>query len=284
MTAALWLFAAAWPGHSAGAQGTPPAPAKGSADAPAAALPMGVSASVPGAMPGAASAAVSPAPAAALAQPDLARALALVEQAAARLAPAGARITAVPGALDPRLKLAPCGQIAPFLPPGVPAWGRTRVGLRCVEGPVAWTIYLPVQVQAWATALAAHAALPAGHVLGQADLAPVPADWAARNDTPLGDPAALLGRTLARPVMPGQALRTGDLRRQQWFASGDTVKVVASGPGFSVSGEALALADGMEGQRARVQMLVRDTEGTVRPGRVLEATVRGPREVHVALW
>jgi flagella basal body P-ring formation protein FlgA len=214
----------------------------------------------------------------------LARALALVEQAAAPLAPAKARISALPGGMDPRLKLAPCNRIEPFLPPSVPAWGRTRVGLRCTEGPVAWTVYLPVQVQAWAPALAPHSALPAGHVLTEADLAPVPTDWAARNDAPLGDLPTAVGRTLARAAMPGQPLRQGDLRRKQWFASGDTVKVVASGPGFSVVGEGLALADGLEGQRARVQLLVRDPQGTVSPGRVLNATVRGEREVHVALW
>ena len=215
---------------------------------------------------------------------DLAKALTLVEQAAAQMAPPAARVSAVPGAMDPRLKLAPCQRAEPFLPPAVPAWGRTRVGLRCAQGPVAWTVYLPVQVQAWAPALAPHSALPAGHVLTEADLAPVPTDWAARNDPPLGHLAAAVGRTLARAAMPGQPLRQSDLRRKQWFASGDTVKVVASGPGFSVVGEGLALADGLDGQRTRVQLLVRDLSGAVSPGRVLNATARGEREVQVALW
>ena len=61
----------------------------------------------------------------------LLRALALVGDAAAVLAPKGARVQALPGALDPRLNLAPCTRVEPYLPAGVPPWGRTRVGLRC---------------------------------------------------------------------------------------------------------------------------------------------------------
>jgi flagella basal body P-ring formation protein FlgA len=208
---------------------------------------------------------------------ELARALMLVQQAAVQLAPPGARILAMPGTPDARLKLAPCARVEPFLPPAVPAWGRTRAGLRCAEGPVAWTVYLPVTVQAWAPAWTPVAPLPAGHVLAEGDLVPVETDWAARSEAPLPSLAAALGRTLARPAMPGQALRQGDLRRRQWFASGDTVQVVVSGPGYSITGEGLALADGLDGQRSRVQMLVRDPTGVVYSGRVVNALAIGDR-------
>src|SRR5574340_1348775 len=35
------------------------------------------------------------------------------------------------GELDPRLQLAACARIEPFVPPGSPPWGATRIGLRC---------------------------------------------------------------------------------------------------------------------------------------------------------
>jgi hypothetical protein len=38
------------------------------------------------------------------------------------------------GALDRRLTLAPCAQVEPYLPAGSRLWGKTRVGLRCVQG------------------------------------------------------------------------------------------------------------------------------------------------------
>ena len=221
---------------------------------------------------------------AALPAPDMARALALVREAAVTLAPAGARVDVQPGLADARLKLAPCTRAEPFLPAGVPAWGRTRVGLRCVEGAVAWTVYLPVTVQALSPALSPRTPLPAGHVLTDGDLMLVDTDWAARADRPVATAAALLGRTLARPALPGQPLRQADLRRRLWFASGDDVKVLATGPGFSVSGEGVALADGVDGQRVRVQVLLRGADGGVSKGQVVNALATGERLVQLGLW
>ena len=67
--------------------------------------------------------------------PDtLQRIQALGEQAGAALAPGAVRVEIEPGRLDPRLRLAPCERIEPYLPPGARAWGRSRVGLRCVQG------------------------------------------------------------------------------------------------------------------------------------------------------
>src|SRR5690606_8630019 len=38
------------------------------------------------------------------------------------------------GDVDPRLHMAPCARIEPFLPAGARLWGRGMVGVRCVEG------------------------------------------------------------------------------------------------------------------------------------------------------
>nr|MBP6765254.1 flagellar biosynthesis protein FlgA [Rubrivivax sp.] len=92
----------------------------------------------------------------------LADALALARQAALALAPAGARVDVTAGALDSRLQLAPCTQVQAFQSAGMPAWGRTRVGLRCTAGTKAWTVYQPVTVQVWSAAVVSTAALPAG--------------------------------------------------------------------------------------------------------------------------
>lgn len=213
-------------------------------------------------------AAVSPTPAqaqlavaAALPAADLARALALVRQAASARAPAAARIEVQLGALDSRLKLAPCSRTESFLPPGPAQGGKSRVGLRCVEGAVAWTVYLPVNIQVYAAALAPRSSLAAGTVLSAADLVPVLADWAAAAQPPLALAADLVGRTLARNVNAGLAFYPADLRRRQWFASGDKVRVLASGHGFAISTEGQALGDGLEGQPVRVQVLVRGEDG-----------------------
>ena len=219
---------------------------------------------------GASTAQTAPMPAPA----DLERAFALLRQAAAARGPAGARIEVLPGTADLRLKLADCARAEPHLPPGASAWGRTRVGLRCVDGAVAWTVYWPATVQVWANAAVPRAPLPAGTVLTAADLMLAPVDWAAAATPPTALIKDASGRTLARHVAPGQALLAADLRARQWFAGGDVVQLVATGAGFAISSEAKALAAGIEGQPVRV---------ITEQGRTLVGKPVGERRVEVAL-
>lgn len=184
----------------------------------------------------------------------LARALALVSEAAAALAPAGARVQALPGALDTRLRLAPCAQVDPYLVPGVPAWGRTRVGLRCNSGPTHWKVLMPVTVQVWAQAVVPTVALPAGALLSPAQLTQALTDWAATPQAPYADAALLAGRSLSRGVPAGQALRGADLQARRWFTAGETVGVTTRGPGFAIRTEGRALGDGVEGLPVRVRI------------------------------
>ena len=158
------------------------------------------------------------------------------------------RVQATLGQLDPRLALAPCRRAEPFAPPGVPAWGKTRIGIRCAEGHTAWKVTLPVTVQVYTRGLVAQAGLPAGTTIGPASLVSAEVDAAAHADAVLTDPAQAVGRVLARSLVPGEPLRRGHLRIRQWFAAGDTVRIVASGAGWSVSGEGRAIGAGIEGQ------------------------------------
>lgn len=205
------------------------------------------------------------------------QAVALAAQAAQAVAPAGARVSVAPGALDARLQLAPCAQIEPFLPGGTPAWGKGRVGLRCTGGPVRWQVWLPVTVQVLAPALVARGALPAGSRLEAAHFTTAEVDWAAESGgagTPLARAADIEQRLLARPLRAGQAPRAADLRARQWFAAGDTVQIVARGSGFAVGGEGVALEPGLQGQPARVRTA---------SGRVLSAQPVAERKVELLL-
>ena len=90
------------------------------------------------------------------------------------------RVEVVPGQLDPRLSLAPCQKVDVFMPAGQRAWGRTRIGLKCLQGPVAWSVTLPLTVRLWAPALVAAGPLPAGTVLSPSHLRMSEVDWAER--------------------------------------------------------------------------------------------------------
>jgi flagellar basal body P-ring formation protein FlgA len=187
---------------------------------------------------------------------------------------AGVRVEVEAGTIDPRLKLAACDKVEPYLPPGFTAWGKTRVGLRCMQGPVRWNVYLPVTVKVYGPALVAATALPAGSVLAAGDLREAEIDLAADRQAAVTVPAEAIGRSLTRAVAPGQSLRQSDLRARQWFAAGDTVRLVAVGAGFSVQGEGQAITAGLDGSPVRVR-----TEA----GRIVSGTAVGERRVELRL-
>lgn len=177
----------------------------------------------------------------------------LAETAARATAPPNTRVAVEIGQLDPRLRLSPCLQVQPYLPPGMAVWGRSRIGLRCVEGPVRWNVTLPVRVAVFGRAVVANASLPAGTVLAQDQLALADIDIAAEAGAVFTDPKLLLGRALARPLAAAEAVRAPALKARQWFAAGETVQVHVAGEGFAVVAEAQALSAGIEGQEVRVR-------------------------------
>ena len=184
------------------------------------------------------------------------------------------RIEVELGELDPRLKLAPCQDIEPYIPAGLPAWGRTRVGLRCKQGAKAWNVTLPVTVKVWARSLVTTSALPAGAPLEAGQLMEAEIDLAAQPGTAVTRPVDALGRTLARPLPAGTALRVPDLKPRQWFNAGDTVRVLAVGNGWSIATEGQALGPGIEGQPARVRM---------ESGRLVQARPVATRQAEISL-
>lgn len=186
----------------------------------------------------------------------------------------GVRVETEVGTLDPQLRLAPCQVAEPYLPPNTRVWGSIRIGLRCVQGPVAWNVFVPARVRVQAPVLVAASALPPGHVLRESDLVLQEAELTAEPGATLQDTRALLGRALAHGLRPGQAVRAQHVRPRQWFAAGESVTLVARGAGFAISSSGTALAAGLEGQAVRVR---------VENGRVVSGVPTGQRRVEIAL-
>jgi flagella basal body P-ring formation protein FlgA len=178
------------------------------------------------------------------------------------------------GQLDARLRLAPCQRVEPYLPPSTRLWGKTRIGLRCVEGPSHWNVFLPITVRIYGQALVATVPMAVGSVVAGADVTQAEVDLAEDASMAMMDAKLVIGRTVARAVNAGQSLRLAHLKPRQWFAAGETVTVVTLGPGFSVAGLGQALTPGMEGQTARVK-----TES----GRVLTGMPVGERRLELSL-
>ncbi|QTN30577.1 flagellar basal body P-ring formation protein FlgA [Rhodoferax sp. AJA081-3] len=192
-----------------------------------------------------------------------------LRDATAAAQPAGAtalRMEVKLGNLDSRLKLAPCGNVEPYLPPGARLWGRTRVGLRCVDGMSRWNVSLPVTVNAYGNAWVIKGQVAAGSALTEDDVVEAEVNWAEENSPVVRDKALWVGQIATRALMTGQTLRQGMVRPAQVFQAGAQVRVVAQGAGFQVSAEGQALSAGVVGQVARVRM----ENGRVSSGTVLD--------------
>ncbi len=197
----------------------------------------------------------------------------MAEAAAARSAP-GLRVEVHVGALDARLRLAPCKSVEPYMPPNTRLWGAARIGLRCNDPGVRWNVFLPVQVDVFGPAWVATGVLPAGTVLQASHLQRAEANLSAARQPVLVHLEQAVGRALQRPLGANEALRAGDLRPRQWFAAGDAVRLVAVGRGWRIDGQGQAMAPGVEGAPVRVR-----TES----GRVVSGMPVGDRQVEIPL-
>jgi len=184
----------------------------------------------------------------------------------ASTAGASLRMEVSVGSLDSRLKLAPCGNVEPYMPPGVRMWGKTRIGLRCVDGMARWNVSLPVTVKAFGNAWVMKSQLAPGAVIAQGDVVQAEVDWAEESSPVLLDASTWVGQIASRPLVTGQTLRLGMVKPAQVFQAGAQVRVIAQGIGFQVTGDAQALSAGVVGQLARVRM----ENGRVASGTVLD--------------
>lgn len=178
----------------------------------------------------------------------------------------GLRLEVVIGQLDPRLRLAPCQRIEPYVPVNGRLWGRSQVGLRCLQGVTKWNVFLPVTVKAWGPAWVLKSNIAPGTALRPSDAMQAEVDWAADRSPVLPQPDQWVGQTAAYPLVAGQPLRQAMVRASQVFAIGATVRIIAQGPGFQVSSQGLAQGPGVVGQPVRVRM----DNGHVVSGRVLD--------------
>lgn len=199
-----------------------------------------------------------------------------LDDAISRNQPAGLplRMEVSVGSLDSRLKLAPCARVEPYLPPGSRLWGRTRLGLRCVEGPTAWNVYLPVTVKAFGPAWVLTSAVAPGATLTATDATEAEVDWAAETAPVMANPEMWVGQIAARQLVPGQALRQTMVRAPHLFRAGAQVKVVAQGPGYSVTSAGQAMSAGAAGQIVRIRMdNGRIVSGTVSENGTIDVTL-----------
>ena len=164
------------------------------------------------------------------------------------------QVEVIVGKLDSRLQLQPCVKVETFLPPGTRLWGRTRVGLRCTEGPARWQVFLPIRIKAMGPAWVLRSTLPANSVLSEQDAALQAVDWAESASPVLAKASDWVGKSLARNSLSGETLSLAMVRVTPVFASGTRVKLVAQGPGFNIATAGHALGAGVPGHKVNVRL------------------------------
>jgi flagella basal body P-ring formation protein FlgA len=171
-------------------------------------------------------------------------------RAQASALPGETRVTI--GAIDSNLHLASCDTLEAFLPSGSRAWGKTTVGVRCRQ-PVPWTVYISSTVHVMSDYIAAAVPLSQGKIIGQNDIVKLKGDLATLPAGILTDPMQAIGHTVAVSLSSGIPLTQSALHIQQAVQQGQTVRLVSSGLGFSISAEAKALTAANEGQLVRAK-------------------------------
>lgn len=187
------------------------------------------------------------------------------------------RVEVTVGALDERLRLAPCTNLEPFLPAGARLWGRTMLGMRCretVAGSAGWSALVPVEIKVYGAALVATRPIAAGESPSAENLALQEVELTREAPGALNDLSQTVDKILARPLNSGQILRKDALRARPVVAAGDQVKLVANGNGFQISSYGKALNPAADGQQVRIQM---------ETGRILTGTARGEKLVEIRL-
>ncbi|KQZ98413.1 MAG: flagellar basal body P-ring formation chaperone FlgA [Achromobacter sp.] len=214
----------------------------------------------------------------------LASASAVQAQAAATQAPEAIIIAAqtylqeqlasLPGeasiAIDPPRtdRLAPCDDLAPFLPSGMKLRSRMTVGVRCNTAK-GWTAYVQASVSVAGHYYVASRLIAAGQALTPADLDAREGDLVSLPPGAITDPQAVAGMTAAFRINAGQPIRSSSLRNAQSVQRGTNVRINARGNGFMVSSEGEAMGNAAPG--AVVQ--VRTAGGQVVSGVVRNATL-----------
>ena len=178
------------------------------------------------------------------------------------------------GALDPRLQLAPCSKVEPYMPAGTRLWGKSRLGLRCLAGTTRWNVFMPVTVKAMGRAWVAKTNVMAGTVLTANDAMEAEVDWADDASPVVANAEQWIGQVAARSWMAGQTVRQAMVKPAQVFQAGTQIRVLAQGVGFQVLSDGQAITSGVVGQPAKVRL---DS------GRVMSGVVQDARTIVVEM-
>lgn len=174
--------------------------------------------------------------------------------------------------IDPRLKLARCDQLEPYLPTGSRLWGNSSIGVRCLA-PGTWSLYVPVIIKVSNQVLVAVRPIASGQPVQAEDVQLQLRDITQFAGSALTSLDQTVDRNAVTPIVAGTILRAELLRAAQIIRQGQQVKLVAQGSGFRVTSEGLAMGNAAAGQVIAVK---------TRSGQIIKGIARSEGVVEVS--
>jgi flagellar basal body P-ring formation protein FlgA len=162
------------------------------------------------------------------------------------------------GEIDSRIHLATCQALEVEMPQANTPFMSARVSCRTPF----WTLYVPVRVHAWGSAVVAATNLAPGTKLTASDLAMARIDILATNGAYLTDPSQADGMILRTNVRAGAPILTPLLDRPVIVHRGDTVVLTLFDGVVTIRASVIAMEDGRSGDRILVENP--DSKKTVR--------------------
>lgn len=157
--------------------------------------------------------------------------------------------------IDNRIQIAECGLMEAFTVQGARLWGKTHIGVRCLQSESKpWTLYVQADVQVWAdyavTALPVSQGSPVQAtdvVMQHGDLSKLPAGI-------ITDVSLLAGKHAALNLPLGTVLRPEMLKAVPVIQQGQMVQLNSKGEGFVITADGTAMQTANVGQVVDVKV------------------------------
>ena len=177
------------------------------------------------------------------------------------------------GRLDTRLRLSSCDQaLETFSPFDATFSHRTTIGVRC-NSDKPWTVYVPVTVASEVEALVLTRAVGRGDILRRSDVSVRRQRQSKSGMAFFQEPDMVIGKQAKRFIQAGTVLTPAMIAEPIIVKRGDTVPIVASLGGLSVTSSGEALASAAAGDVIRLK--------NGRSGRTVEGRVQADGSVAI---
>jgi flagella basal body P-ring formation protein FlgA len=129
---------------------------------------------------------------------------------------------------------------------------RMSVSVRC-SAPRPWNVYVQATVSLPGQYYVAARPINAGETIELTDLAPRDGDLINLPAGAITDPQTVVGMTASNRIGMGQTIRAATLRSAGSVQRGQTVRIMARGPGFVVSSEGQVMSNASPGAMVEVK-------------------------------